>query len=508
MGSAMVDEFLDVVIVGAGLSGIGAARYLKKRLPGKTFAILETKSRIGGTWDLFRYPGIRSDSDMHTMGYAFKPWNHPKAISDGDAILDYVREAAAENGLLQHVRFDHRLIRAGWSSAQSQWTLEVQRGDGSIVRMRCGFLFSCAGYYRHDEGYLPDWPGFSEYNGTIVHPQFWPQALDWTGKRIVLIGSGATAVTLAPVLAGKAAHVVQLQRSPTYMVTRPAVDVWAGRLRRWLPDLLAYQLVRWRNILRNRLLIRQMTRDLPGAKQRLVALAKAQAGPDCDVRDLTPSYMPGQQRICRVADGDFFKAMRDGKVTLVTDEIERFDATGIRLKSGRRLDADMVITATGLVLQALGGAAYEVDGQTIDPGRLLIFKGFMYSNMPNLIYFTGYTNASWTLKVDLVADYACRLLAHMDKVGARQVTPWASEEVFRQPGRANSFISGYVRRAAHRMPKAGPAYPWIHEQNYFWDRKTLLRGRVDDGTLDFSGPKPVVLPPSQRAPAALPLAAE
>jgi cation diffusion facilitator CzcD-associated flavoprotein CzcO len=453
----------------------------------------------------FRYPGIRSDSDMHTMGYAFKPWNYPKAISDGADILAYIKETARENALWPHIRFEHKLLRASWSSAQSQWTLEVRLGDGTRTQLRCGFLLSCAGYYRHDEGFLPNWPGCAGYKGKLVHPQFWPDDVDWTGKRVVIIGSGATAVTLSPVLADKAAHVWQLQRSPTYMVTRPAVDGLAETLKRWLPDMLAYQLVRWRNILRNRFLIKQMARDLAGTKQRLVQLAKAQAGPSCDIKNLTPDYMPGQQRICRVADGDFFKAMREGKLTLVTDDIERFDATGIRLKSGKRLDADIVITATGLVLQALGGAAYEVDGQAIDPGKLLIFKGFMYSNVPNLIYFTGYTNASWTLKVDLVADYACRLLGHMDKTGARQVTAWAAEEVFRQPGRPNNFISGYVRRAAQRMPKAGPAYPWIHEQNYFWDRKTLLRGKVDDGALDFSGPKPVVLPAAQRVPQSLPL---
>ena len=504
----MADEYLDVVVVGAGLSGIGVARYLTARLPHKSFAIIESKPRLGGTWDLFRYPGIRSDSDMHTMGYAFKPWNYPKAISDGGDILDYIEETARENALWPHIRFEHKLLRASWSSAQSRWTLELQRGDGSRTRLTCGFLFSCAGYYRHDEGHLPDWPGYEDYAGTVVHPQFWPHGVDWTGKRVVIIGSGATAVTLSPVLAEKASHVWQLQRSPTYMVTRPAIDRLAETLKRWLPDTLAYQLVRWRNILRNRLLIKQMTRDLAGTKRRLVQLAKAQAGPNCDVRDLTPDYLPGQQRICRVADGDFFKAIRDGKLSLVTDEIERFDAGGIRLKSGNYLAADIVITATGLVLQALGGAAYEVDGQAIDAGKLLIFKGFMYSNVPNLVYFTGYTNASWTLKVDLVADYACRLLAHMDKTGARQATAWASEEVFRQPGRPNNFISGYVRRAAHRMPKAGPAWPWIHEQNYFWDRKTLLRGKVDDGTLDLSGPKPVVLPPAQRVAEPLPIAAE
>jgi cation diffusion facilitator CzcD-associated flavoprotein CzcO len=292
------------------------------------------------------------------------------------------------------------------------------------------------------------------------------------------------------------------------MVSLPSVDAWAERLRRWLPATLAYHAVRWKNILRTRLLIRQMTRDLAGTKQRLVGLAKRQAGPNCDIRNLTPDYMPGQQRICRVTDGDMFKSIRAGKLDLVTEEIDHFDKSGICLASGRRLEADIVITATGLVMQALGGAAYEVDGQEIDPGKLLIFKGFMYSNVPNLIYFTGYTNASWTLKVDLVADYACRLLAHMDRTGAKQVTARASEEAFSQPGRPNNFISGYVRRMAHRMPRHGAAYPWVHEQNYLWDRKTLLRGRVDDGTLEFTGPRLITLPPSQQAQSSLPLAAE
>jgi cation diffusion facilitator CzcD-associated flavoprotein CzcO len=503
----MTTKYVDVLIIGAGLSGIGAARHLKKRLPKKSFALLETKKRIGGTWDQFRYPGIRSDSDMHTMGYAFKPWTHPKAISDGDSILEYVRETATENGLLPHIRFEHKVLGASWSSADSRWTVEVKRGDGSIITMSCGFLFSCAGYYRHDEGYLPQWPGYSEFKGTIVHPQFWPQELDWTGKRIVIVGSGATAVTLSPVLAQDAAHVTQLQRSPTYMVTRPTVDAFAEGLRRWLPSKLAYQAVRWRNILRNRLLIRQMSRDLGRARRNMIGLAKAQAGPECDIRHLSPDYMPGQQRICRVADGDFFRAIRDGRLTLVTDEIRRFDSTGILLESGQHLEADIVITATGLVMQALGGAAYEVDGQEIEPGKLLIFKGFMYSNVPNLIYFTGYTSASWTLKVDLVANYACRLLAHMDKIGAPQVAPRATAETFEQPGKPNKFISGYVQRAARRMPRHGAAYPWIHEQNYFWDRKTLLRGRVDDGTLGFSRDT-VILPPSQRAVPTLAQAAE
>ena len=504
----MAEERFDVIIIGAGLSGIGAARYLKTRLPGKSFVLLETKPRLGGTWDLFRYPGIRSDSDMHTMGYAFKPWKHPKAIADGGSILSYIEETAAENDLERHIRYQHKVIRASWSSAQSLWTLDIETGDGGSRVLTCSFLFSCAGYYRHDQGHLPEWPGYQDYQGKLVHPQFWPQDLDYSGKRIVVIGSGATAVTLSPVLAEQAAHVTQLQRSPTYVVSRPSEDALANGLNRWLPSRLAYPIVRWRNILRGRLRMRRMAKDLPATKRLLVHLAKQEAGPDCDARHFTPSYLPGQQRICIVPDGDMFRSIRDGKVSMVTDEIERFDATGIRLKSGDRLDADIVVTATGLVLQALGGVAVEIDGQAIDPAKLLIFKGFMYSNLPNFIYFTGYTNASWTLKVDLVADFACRMLQHMDRTGAKQVTPVAEEALFHQPPKPSYFISGYFRRAAHRMPKHGASFPWIHEQNYFWDRKTLLRGRVDDGSLDFSGPRPITLPPSQRVEQPVRAAAE
>jgi monooxygenase len=504
----MGEERFDVIIIGAGLSGIGAARYLKTRLPNKSFAILETKPRMGGTWDLFRYPGIRSDSDMHTMGYAFKPWKHPKAISEGPAIVSYIKETAAENDLDRHIRYQHKVIRASWSSQDSLWTLEVEQAHGHRGRMHASFIFSCAGYYSHDEAYLPQWAGYSDYKGTLVHPQFWPDDLDYAGKRIVIIGSGATAVTLAPSLAETAAHVTQLQRSPTYVVSRPSEDAFNTFLKMFLPSQLAYSATRWRTIIAGRLRAKRMMKDPKGVKQMLIDLAARQAGPGCDPKHFTPDYWPGQQRICRVPDGDMFKAIRSGKVSLVTDQIERFDAAGIQLQSGKRLDADIIITATGLVLQALGGVRYEVDGQSIAPHKLLMFKGFMYSNMPNLIYYTGYFNASWTLKVDLVADYACRLLQHMDETGARQVTPVATNETFAKPGRPNRFISGYIRRAAHKMPKMGADFPWFTEQNYFWDRKVLLRGPVDDGTLAFSGPKPIVLPSLQRADEAQREAAE
>jgi cation diffusion facilitator CzcD-associated flavoprotein CzcO len=504
----MTIERFDVIIVGAGLSGIGAARYLKTRLPGKSFVILETKPRMGGTWDLFRYPGIRSDSDMHTMGYAFKPWKHPKAISEAGAIIQYIEETAAENDLDRHIRYRHRIVGASWSSEQSQWTLEVEQADGRHVQVQSSFIFSCSGYYNHHEGYLPEWPGYRDYKGTLVHPQFWPEDLDYAGKRIVIVGSGATAVTLAPALAEKAAEVVQLQRSPTYVVSRPSEDAFNTFLKAFLPAKLAYQATRWRTIITGRLRAKRFARDPRRAKQMLIDLAKAQIGPDCDIKHFTPDYWPGQQRICRVPDGDMFNAIRDGRVKIVTDHIERFDATGIQLKSGRRLDADIIITATGLVLQALGGVKYAVDGQAIEPGKLVVYKGLMYSNVPNLIYFTGYFNASWTLKVDLVADYACRVLKHMDEVGAKQVTPRADNNVFAKPPRRMPFISGYILRAAGKMPRQGAEFPWITESNYFWDRKTLLRGPVEDDTLDFSGAKPIVLPPLQRAEQALQQAAE
>ncbi|RYE51747.1 MAG: NAD(P)/FAD-dependent oxidoreductase [Hyphomicrobiales bacterium] len=495
----MADGMLDVVIIGAGLSGIGAARYLKRRLPGKSFLILESKPRMGGTWDLFRYPGIRSDSDMHTMGYAFKPWKHPKAISEGSSIVSYIKETATENDIDRHIRYEQKVVSASWSSAQSHWTLEIQQADGSIGRLSCSFIFSCAGYYNHHEGYLPEWAGYHDYKGTLVHPQFWPENLDYAGKRVVIVGSGATAVTLSPALAEKAAHVTQLQRSPTYVVSRPSEDAFNTVLKMFLPAQLAYSATRWRTIIAGRLRAKRMAKDPKAVKKMLVDMAAAEAGPDCDPRHFTPDYWPGQQRICRVPDGDMFKSIRDKKVSIVTDQIDRFDATGIQLKSGGRLDADIIITATGLVLQSLGGVKYFVDGQAIAPGKLLMFKGFMYSNMPNLIYFTGYFNASWTLKVDLVADYACRLLKYMDETGAKQVTPVADNETFAKPGRPNRFLSGYIKRAAGRVPKMGADFPWFTEQNYFWDRKTLLRGKVDDGTLDFSGPKPITLPPLQRA---------
>ncbi len=495
----MAKADFDVLIIGAGLSGIGVARYLKVKCPDKRFAILEGKARMGGTWDLFRYPGVRSDSDMHTMGYAFRPWTQAKAIADGNAILDYIQETAQENGLAQHIRYQHKVLSAAYSSKTQNWTLQVDHA-GLQKTLTCNFLLSCAGYYKHGEGYLPEWPGYDDYQGIRIHPQFWPEDLDYTGKTIALIGSGATAVTLTPALAEKAAHVYQVQRSPTYIVSRPAEDKVANSLRRWLPERLAYPITRWKTILAGARRRKKMARNVEGTKRLLVGDVLKELGQGQDwKKHFVPSYMPGQQRICAVPDGDMFKTLREGKATMVTGHIERFTETGLLMQDGTKIDADIVITATGLVLEFMGGIQVSVDEQAIDPSKLLIYKGFMYSNVPNLIYFTGYTNASWTLKVDLVADFACRLLRHMDRKGYRQVVPRAGDDEFGSINRALKFTSGYVLRSAHRMPKHGKAFPWIHEQDYFWDRKILRRGKVDDGTLKFSDGAVVILPAAQQA---------
>jgi len=498
----------DVIIIGAGLSGIGVARYLKTRCPGKRFAILESKPRIGGTWDLFRYPGIRSDSDMTTMGYAFKPWMDRKAIADGGAILNYIRETAEENGLMPHIRFSRTVRSVSWSSDTQRWTLEVEH-EGALTTLTTGFLFSAAGYYRHHEGYLPEWPGYSDYRGTLIHPQFWPEDFDHSGKTIAVIGSGATAVTLTPSLAETAAHVYQVQRSPTYIIDRPSEDHVANTLRKYLPAKLAYAAARWRTILGGARRRKRMAENLEGTRRMLIGqVAKAlPEGYDWKTH-FAPSYMPGQQRICAVPDGDMFNVLADGRASMVTGNIKRFTETGLEMEDGRRVDADVIVTATGLVMESLGGMQVTVDGQAVDRSKLLIYKGFMYSNLPNLVYFTGYTNASWTLKVDLVAAFACRLLRFMDRKGYSQVVPPANTEDLENVSSALKFISGYVVRAAGRLPKHGKSFPWVHEQDYFWDRKVLKRGKVDDGSLRFSKGEKIILPPGQIATVERNLAAE
>jgi monooxygenase len=445
-------EHVDVLIVGAGLSGIGAACHLQANCPDKSFAILEARGEIGGTWDLFRYPGIRSDSDMFTLGYAFRPWEYAKAIADGPAILSYVRETARDHGVDGHIRFHHRIVRAEWSTPAARWTVDAERTDtGESVRITCGFLFSCTGYYRYDEGYTPHFEGTERFQGQIVHPQHWPEDLDYTGKRVVVIGSGATAVTLVPAMAQRAAHVTMLQRSPSYVVSLPARDPIADVLRRALPAKVAYPIVRWKNVLLTTMFF-QLSRRAPRVMKALIRKGVARRlPPDCDVdTHFKPRYDPWDQRVCLVPDGDLFTAIRQRQATIVTDEIESFTEDGLQLASGRHLEADVIVTATGLNLLALGGMSIAVDGEDVDLSQTVGYKGMMLSGVPNLALAIGYTNASWTLKCDLVAGYVCRLLNHMDRNGYRQCTPRTPDSsVPRLP--FVDLAAGYVQRSVDKF---------------------------------------------------------
>ena len=498
-------EHLDVLIVGAGLSGIGAGCHIQHRLPGKTFAILEAREAIGGTWDLFRYPGIRSDSDMYTLGYRFRPWKDAKAIADGPSILNYVRETAAENGLSDRIHFGHRVVRAEWSSRDARWTVEVQReGRPDTLKLTCGFLFGCTGYYRYDEGYSPAFPGVERFAGPVVHPQHWPEDLDYDGKRVVIIGSGATAVTLVPAMAERAAHVTMLQRSPSYIVTLPAEDPFANAMRSRLPAKRAYAITRWKNVLVTTAFF-QLSRRRPELVKSLIKRGVARhlpAGYDVD-RDFTPPYNPWDQRVCLVPDGDLFGALNRGAASIVTDRIETFTERGVKLASGAEIEADIVVTATGLNLLVLGGIELAVDGRDVAISETVGYKGMMLSGVPNAAMALGYTNASWTLKCDLVCEYVCRLLAHMDEQGYAQCTPRAPDDG--QPTEPfMDLSSGYILRAIEHLPRQGQRAPWRLYQNYARDILMLRRGPVDDEGMEFSNPLPSA--GDDRRPAA-PLAA-
>ena len=476
---------VDVLIVGAGLSGIGAAYHLQTRCPGKTYAILEGREAIGGTWDLFRYPGIRSDSDMYTLGYSFKPWKAAKAIADGPSILEYVRETARENDIERHIRFGHRVTRASWSSQDSRWTIEAEH-DGGSVTMTAGFLFLCAGYYRYSDGYTPDFAGIENFAGTIVHPQKWPENLDYTGKRVIVIGSGATAVTLVPAMAKTAAHVTMLQRSPTYVVSRPAEDPIANWLRAHLPLSAAYALTRWKNVAMQ-LFFFNWARSRPErVKQALIAQVREKLGRDYDVAThFTPRYNPWDQRLCLVPDDDLFESIKNKSASVVTGHIDTFTDRGVRLTDGTELEADIVVTATGLVLEVVGGMQVQVDGKVVDFGHTLTYKGMMYGGVPNMASSFGYTNASWTLKCDLTCEYVCRLLNHMDRHGYAAATPQGdTTNVEVEPW--IDFSSGYVVRAMDKYPKQGKRAPWRLYQNYARDLAMLRFGRLEDGVLQFS----------------------
>lgn len=490
-----MDHF-DVLIMGAGLSGIDAAHHLQKLCPRKTYVILEQRERIGGTWDLFRYPGIRSDSDMLTMGYSFRPWSYPKAISPGDDIRDYITATAHDEGIDRHIRFRHQIRRAAWSSQDARWTVEAVRkasdGRDEPVTLTCNFLFSCAGYYRYSAGYLPEFPNTARFQGRIFHPQAWPEDLDYTGKRVVIIGSGATAVTLLPAMAKTAGHVTMLQRSPTYIISAPEKDRIANWLRRVLPAMWAYKLSRWKNLCRLTLFYRLSQRYPNFIKKLLLKRAQDSLGADFDVAThFTPRYNPWEQRLCLIPDADMFEAIKAERASVVTDQIETFTEKGIRLKSGRELEADIVITATGLAMQSFGGAEIRVDGQRVDPGKALAYKGVMLSGVPNLASVFGYVNASWTLKADLICNYVCRLLNVMDKKGVRQVTPRSGDETAVAPFVEN-FSSGYIQRALASWPRQGSKAPWRVYQNYFRDVFSLKWSSIDDGALVFSSPPEAV----------------
>jgi cation diffusion facilitator CzcD-associated flavoprotein CzcO len=484
-------EHLDVLIVGAGLSGIGAAHHLQEAFPGRSYAIFEAREELGGTWDLFRYPGIRSDSDMHTLGYRFKPWTAAKSISDGEAILDYVRETAREGRIDTKIRFQHRVVRAEWSSEEALWTVEAERVDsGESVRLTCSYLWVCSGYYRYDQGFTPEFPGAEDFKGEVVHPQHWPADLDYSGKRVVVIGSGATAVTLVPAMAEKAAHVTMLQRSPTYIASLPAEDPIANGLRRFLPDKAVYTIVRWKNVM-IQALIYQLSRRRPRAIKQFIRKGVERslpAGYDVD-KHFKPKYNPWDQRMCLVPNGDLFKVIRDGDATVVTDTIETFTEDGIKLDSGEQLEADVIVTATGLNLLFLGGMELVVDGEPVNIAEKMAYKGMMLSGVPNCAFTVGYTNASWTLKADLTSEYVCRVLAHMDAHGYRKSVPELSDpSVTEMP--LLDFTSGYVQRSLHEFPKQGSKEPWKLRQNYVLDIRTIRRGPIDDGAMRFSNPAP------------------
>jgi cation diffusion facilitator CzcD-associated flavoprotein CzcO len=478
-------EHVDVLIVGAGLSGIGAACHLQRRCPSKSFAILEARESIGGTWDLFRYPGIRSDSDMYTLGYVFKPWREAKSIADGSSILRYIEETAAENGVQNKIRFGLRATRAEYDSERCLWRVFCNRGSKEAT-FTCSFLFMCTGYYRYDEGYTPHFEGQERFGGEIVHPQHWDESLDYAGKRVVVIGSGATAITLVPAMAQRAAHVTMLQRSPSYVVSLPSEDPVAAWLRRRLPARFVYPLVRWKNVLLTMASF-QLSRRRPELMKRLVRKRQEALLPaDYDIdTHFTPSYNPWDQRLCLVPNGDLFDALGGGRASIVTDHIDTFTETGIRLRSGQELRADVIVTATGLNLLALGGIELAVDGRSIVLGETMSYKGMMLSGVPNMALAVGYTNASWTLKCDLTCEYVCRLLQHMDAHGYTQCVPDNSDPSVR-PLPFIDFSSGYVQRAIERFPKQGSKRPWRLYQNYALDIVTLRRGSLRDEAMRFS----------------------
>ena len=487
----MTPERFDVVVVGAGISGIGAGVHLQDKSPDRSFVILESRENIGGTWDLFKYPGVRSDSDMHTLGFEFKPWKADKSIADGPSIMEYLRETVAEHDLQRHMRFGERVVRAEWSTPHATWTVHTTRSDGSQGVFECNYLFMCAGYYSYKSGYQPEFRGLDRFTGQIVHPQQWPDDLDYTDKRVVVIGSGATAVTLVPAMADRAAHVTMLQRSPTYMVSRPDRDAFANFLRKVLPAKLAYNITRAKNTWRQQLVYNRTRSHPEDIKNLLIGGVRMELGGNYPVdKHFTPKYNPWDQRLCLVPNADLFAAIRSGRVSMATDTIETFTETGILLSSGEHLPADVIVTATGLQLVTLGEADFSVDGEPVDFSTTRTYKGMSYSGVPNLATSFGYINASWTLRADLICTYVCRLLNHMRDTGTRQCMPQLRDDEHNMPRRPwiDGFSSGYMQRVMHLMPSQGDREPWINPQNYDKDKKMFREGTVDDGVMQFTNP--------------------
>jgi cation diffusion facilitator CzcD-associated flavoprotein CzcO len=488
-------EHLDVLVVGAGLSGIGAGHYLQAKCPWASYAIFEARDAIGGTWDLFRYPGIRSDSDMHTLGYSFRPWDGEKSIADGPSILQYIKDTAAAEGIDHHIRFQHRITRADWSSDEARWHISAERTDtGETVELTCGFIFSCSGYYRYDHGYLPDFEGMDRFGGTIVHPQHWPEDLDYAGKQVVVIGSGATAITLIPSMAPTAGHITMLQRSPTYIASVPQSSPIVPLLRKVLPEQVAGNVIRWTLALATQASY-QISRRRPALMKKVLRKGLERQLPkgfDIDTH-FTPRYDPWDQRLCVVPNGDLFKAIRAGQASVVTDHIDTFTETGIRLQSGTELEADIIVTATGLEMLFIGGIEVTLDGEPIDVPNKLTYKGMMLEGVPNLALAIGYTNASWTLKCDLTCDYVTRLLNHLHDTGLRQATAVNNDPaVVPQP--LLGLSSGYITRAADQFPKQGSTFPWQVHQSYLADYRALKRAGIHDDAMVFSNPAPTADP--------------
>ncbi len=483
----MNEEHIDVLIVGAGISGIGAGYYLKNKCPSKSFKILESRKNLGGTWDLFRYPGIRSDSDMTTMGYRFKPWTGKNLVAGGDAILDYLNTVVDENDFRDKIQFDSHVTKASWKSDESKWYVNYQSNtDDNVSVISCNFLYFCVGYYDYENGHEPEFEGQSDFNGEIIHPQHWPEGLNYKDKNVVVIGSGATAVTLIPSMADETKHITMLQRSPTYYMVRPNIDPIGAFFRRFMGKTVSYFVMRWKNIQLQSWFFKRARKDPKLIKEFLIGVVKEKLNPEYNVdKHFTPSYNPWEQRLCLVPDGDLFNAINEGKASVVTDHIDSFTSNGIKLKSGNELQADIIVTATGLKLMVCSNIEIKVDDETIDISKTMTYKGMMLGDVPNVVWTFGYTNASWTLRADLTAEYTCKILNYMDKHGYKVATPSPNSEIGEE-GTWLDFNSGYVTRSAHLFPRQGNRDPWRNTQNYIKDVVDLRYGKVKAEELIFS----------------------